>query len=189
MVAIPAWVWRFGLIVRALIAGLALGVFVGLLAWIGSDVAAPALVVLVVVTLVYGAFMARWMSKYWPGAKDLSGPDRVAVVRAARRGRDIGDPRLAPGVIEYSRALQTAAERFRLWWWLIALLGVVALGAAIADTIYAPVREVVVSWLYFAFFPIEAWWWPRRQAGLLANAERAEQSASRLLAQQAGPGG
>ncbi|MDT5367865.1 MAG: hypothetical protein QOC62_2296 [Mycobacterium sp.] len=69
MVAIPAWLWRFGLIVRALIAGLALGVFVGLLAWIGSDAAAPALVVLVVVTLVYGAFMARWMSKYWPGPR------------------------------------------------------------------------------------------------------------------------
>jgi hypothetical protein len=91
MVAIPACLWRFGLIVRALIAGLALGVFVGLLAWIGSDVAAPALVVLVVVTLVYGAFMARWMSK----------------VLARGRGR--------------------------------------------------------VSWLYFAFFPIEAWWWPLRQ--------------------------
>jgi hypothetical protein len=30
-------VWRFGLAVRALIAGLALGVFVGLLAWIGSQ--------------------------------------------------------------------------------------------------------------------------------------------------------
>jgi hypothetical protein len=188
MIAIPAWVWRFGLIVRALIAGLALGVFVGLLAWIGSDSAAPALVVCVFVTLVHGAFMARWMSKYWPGAKDLSGPDRVALVRAARSGRGIGDPRLAHGVIEYSRALHTAAGRFRLWWWLIALLGVVALGTAIADTIYAPVREAVVSWLYFAFFPIEAWWWPRRQARLLANADRAEQSAGRLLAQQADPG-
>src|ERR1700692_3383630 len=187
MVAIPAWVWRFGLIVRALIAGLALGVFVGLLVWIGSDFAAPALVVLVVVTLVYGAFMARWMSKYWPGAKVLSGPDRVAVVRAARRGRDIGDPRLAPGVIEYRRALQTAAEHFRLWRWLIALLGVVALGAAIADMIYARLREAVVSWLYFAFFPIEAWWGPRWQARLLANAERAEQSARRALGAE--PGG
>jgi ABC-type Fe3+-siderophore transport system permease subunit len=31
MVAIPAWVWRFGLIVRALIAGVALGMFVALL--------------------------------------------------------------------------------------------------------------------------------------------------------------
>jgi hypothetical protein len=163
MVAIPAWLWRFGLIVRALIAGLALGVFVGLLAWIGSDAAAPALVVLVVVTLVYGAFMARWMSKYWPGAKDLSGPDRVAVVRAARRGRDIGDPRLAPGVIEYRRALQTAAERFRLWWWLIALLGGRGTGRRDRrhDLRAGPRGRGVMALL--CVLPDEAWWWPRRQ--------------------------
>jgi hypothetical protein len=179
MVAIPAWVWRFGLIGAALIAGCAFGVVVGLLAWIGSGSAVPALAALVVGTLVHAALMARRMSKCWPGAKDLSGADRVAVVRAARSGRDIGDPRLAPGVVGYSRALHAAAGRFRLWWWLIVLLGVVALGAAIADTIYSPVREAVVSWLYFAFFPIEAWWWPRRHAGLLANAERAERSARR----------
>jgi hypothetical protein len=188
MIAIPAWVWRFGVVVRALIAGLALGAFVGLLAWIGSGSAAAALTVMVLVTLVYGAFMARRMSRYWPGAKDLSGADRVAVVRAARSGRDIGDPRLARGVVDYRRALHRAAERFRLWWWLIALLGVVALGTAIVDTIFGPVREVVVSWLYFAFFPLEAWWWPRRQARLLANADRAEESAAEFLAQQAGPG-
>jgi hypothetical protein len=187
MVAIPAWVWRFNLVVRALIAGLALGVVVGLLAWLGSGLAVAALTALVLVALVYGAFMARRMSKYWPGAKALSGRDRVAVVRAARSGCDIGDPRLAPGVIEYSRALRSAAER--RWWWLILLLGVVALGTAIADTIFGPVREAVVSWLYFAFFPIEAWWWPRRQARLLANADRAAGLAVELLPQQAGPAG
>ena len=187
MVAIPSWVWRFGLAVRALIVGLAFGIFIGLLALIGSNLVAPALVVCVLVTLIYGFFMARRMSKYWPGAKDLSGTDRVAVARATRSGHDIGDPRLAPGVIEYSRGLHVAAEGFRLWWWLIALLGLVALGTAVADTIFAPVREAVVSWLYFAFFPIEAWWWPRRQANLLANAERAEQSATQLVARQADP--
>ena len=49
-------------------------------------------------------------------------------------------------------------------------------GSSIVDTITAaPAGEAVVSWLYFAFFPIEAWWWPRRQARLLANGRRAEQ--------------
>lgn len=183
MVAIPAWAWRFGVIGAALIAGCAIGVVVGLLSWIGSGSATSALAALVAVTLFHAALTARRMSKYWPGAKDLSGADRVAVVRAARSGRDIGDPRLAPGVVGYSRALHAAAGRFRLWWWMIVLFGVVALGVAIADTIYSPVGEAVASWLYFAFFPIEAWWWPRRHAGLLANAERAERAA-----QQAGPG-
>ena len=105
------------------------------------------------------------------------------MARATRSGQDISDARLAPAVIEYSRALHRAAEGFRLWWWLILVLGVVALGTAIADTIFAPVREAVVSWLYFAFFPIEAFWWPRRQARILANAELAEESASQLIAQ------
>ena len=121
------------------------------------------------------------MSKYWPGAKALSAEDRVTVVQAARGGRDVGAVRLADGVIDYSR-VHDAAGRFRLWWWLIVLLGIVAPGTAIADTITAPIREAVVSWLYFVFFPIEIWWWPRRQAQVLANAERAEESARRLLA-------
>ena len=183
MVGIPAWVWRFGLVVRALIAGASVGIAVGLLAFFGSNVVPAGLAAFVAVSLLYGAVMGRRMAKLWPGAKSLSGADRVAVVRATRSGRDIGDARLASAVIEYSRALHQAAERFRLWWWLIAVLGVVALATAIADTIFSPVGEAVVSWLYFAFFPVEAFWWPRRQAHILANAKRADESARRLLAE------
>ncbi|MFZ0834733.1 MAG: hypothetical protein WAM92_17010 [Mycobacterium sp.] len=182
MVGIPAWVWRFGLTIRALIVGPAVGIVIGLLALFGSNSVPAGLVAFVVVSLLYGAIMGRRMAKFWPGAKQLSGADRVAVARATRSGRDIGDARLAAGVIDYSRSLHRAAEGFRLWWWLILVLGVVALGTAIADTIFAPVREAVISWLYFAFFPIEALWWPRRQAQILANAERAADAASRLIA-------
>ena len=184
MVAVPAWVWRFPLIVRALIIGPALGLVIGALALIGSNSLLIGLIVLAVVTVVYGAVTARRMVKFWPGAKNLSGVDRMEVVRATRSGRDIGDPRLARGVTEYSRALREAAERFRLWWWMIALLGLVALGTAIADTVFSPVREAVVSWLYFAFFPVELVWWPRRQEQLLANAARAEESAHTRLREQ-----
>ena len=172
MVAVPAWVWRFPLIVRALIIGPALGLVIGARALIGSNSLLIGLIVLAVVTVVYGAVTARRMVKFWPGAKNLSGVDRMEVVRATRSGRDIGDPRLARGVTEYSRALREAAERFRLWWWMIALLGLVALGTAIADTVFSPVREAVVSWLYFAFFPVELVWWPR-QAGTAAGQRRA----------------
>ena len=135
--------------VRALIVGPAVGVVIGLLALFGSNSVPAGLVAFVVVSLLYGAIMGRRMAKFWPGAKQLSGADRVAVARATRSGRDIGDARLAAGVIDYSRSLHRAAEGFRLWWWLILVLGVVALGTAIADTIFAPVREAVVSWLYF----------------------------------------
>jgi multidrug efflux pump subunit AcrB len=176
MVAVPAWVWRFGSIPRALIVGPVVGIVIGLLAFLGSGSVLAGLVALVIVTPLYGALMARQMTKYWPEANKLAGTDRVAVTRAVRSGREIGDARLAPAVIAYSRALHAASERSRLWWWLIVVLGVVAIGFAIVDTVTAaPVGEAVVSWLYFAFFPIEAWWWPRRQARLLANARRAEQ--------------
>ena len=63
-----------------------------------------------------------------------------------------------------------------------------SVGTAIADTIFSPAREAAVSWLYFVFFPIEIWWWPRRQAQLLANAERAEESARRLLEEERADG-
>lgn len=180
MVAVPAWVWRFGLILRALIAGAVAGIVIGLLAFFGSGVVLAGVVAFVVVTLLYGAMMARRMVKYWPEANSLSGAARVAVTGAVRSGRDIGDPRLASAVIAYSRGLHAASEHSRLGRWLIVVIGVVALAAAIFDTITAPVGEAVVSWLYFAFFPIEAWWWPRRQAHLLANARRAERSAGQL---------
>jgi hypothetical protein len=176
MVAVPAWVWRFGSILRALIVGTVVGIVIGLLAFLGSGLVLAGLVAVVIVSPLYGFLMARRMSKYWPEANKLAGTDRVAVTRAVRSGREIGDARLAPAVIAYSRALHAASERSRLWWWLIVVLGVVAVGFAIVDTVTAaPVGEAVVSWLYFAFFPIEAWWWPRRQARLLANARRAEQ--------------
>jgi hypothetical protein len=182
MVAIPAWMWRFGALVRALIAGIAVGVVLCLLALFGSNNWLAGVVALVVITLFYGVMMRRRMNKYWPGAKDLSGPDRGAVVRATRAGHDIGNARLASAVVEYSRGLHEAAER-RWWRWLIVLVGIVALVVAILDTIFGPVREAVVSWLYFVFFPIEAFWWPRRQAQLLENAERAEESARQLVAE------
>jgi hypothetical protein len=180
MVAVPAWVWRFGVFVRALIVTAAFGLVVGLLGYFGSNLWIAGVAAFVSVVVIYTPFLARRMVKLWPSAKDLSGDDRVTVVTAARTGADIGDSRLAPAVIEYSDGLKGAAER-RLWRWFLALLGSMALVVAILDTLYSPVGEYVVSWLYFAFFPIEAWWWPRRQSQLIANAERASEAARALL--------
>ena len=89
--------------------------------------------------------------------------------------------------MEYSRGLHDARERFRLWRWVIVLLGLVTVAVAVADTISGPIGEAVVSSLYVLFFPIELLLWPRRQAHLLANTERAEQWARQLLAPQPGP--
>jgi hypothetical protein len=180
MVAVPAWAWRFGVLVRALMVTAAFGGVVGLLALFGSNLWIAGVAAFVCVIVIYTPFVGRRMIKLWPGAKDLSGSDRVAVVAAARTGADVGDSRLARGVIDYSSGLKAAAER-RLWRWFLALLGSMALVVAILDTLFSPVGEYVVSWLYFAYFPIEAWWWPRRQSQLIANAERASEAARALL--------
>lgn len=170
--------------VRALIIGLVAGVVLGLLALLGSNSVLAGLAALVAITLLNGGLMARRMARLWPGARELSGADRVAVATAARRGDGIVEPRLAQGIVDYARALSQAREYVRLYRWVIAVLGVIALGVAVIDTLTAPAREAVVSWLYFAFFPVEMIWWPRRQARILANAERAAKLAGQVLAQQ-----
>ena len=85
----------------------------GALAWLDSGFWISGVIVLVVVGTFYGVWMARRMARYWPGAKDLSGEQRVAVARAVRRGEPIGDARLSQPVIDYSRALHAAAETGR----------------------------------------------------------------------------
>src|ERR1700755_2503702 len=144
MVVIPAWVWRFGVFVRALIVTASFGVVVGLLALFGSNLWVAGVAAFVSIVVIYTPFLIRRMTKLWPGAKDLSGADRVTVVAAARAGTDLGDSRLAPAVIDYADALKAAAER-RMWRWLVALMGILALAVAILDTVNGPVGEAVVS--------------------------------------------
>jgi hypothetical protein len=173
VVVVPAWVWRGGRIFRAVTIGLTAGIFFGALAFADSGLWLSGLVVLVILTPVYGIMMARRMSRFWPGAKELKGADRVAVARAARRGRAIGAPRLAPAVIDYSDGLHAAYEQARPRRWVLWLLAAASLFAAGMDTYLGPIRSAVVSWLFVAFFAVELWWWPKEQVGLVANAERA----------------
>ncbi|HYP91834.1 MAG TPA: hypothetical protein VER34_01315, partial [Mycobacterium sp.] len=95
MVTVPAFVWRGGFLRRALIIGGAVGVSLAALAWIDSGILLAGVMVLVIVGLFYGIWMPRRMARYWPGAKQLDGDDRVTVARTARRGERIGDARLA----------------------------------------------------------------------------------------------
>lgn len=185
MIAVPAWVWRFPSAVRAMLVGVAMGVVLGLLSFFGSNSVLAGVVVLVVISLLQAVLAGRRMAKSWPQAKNLDGADRVAATRAARRGIAVTDPGIARAVVDYSRALRDAHRRHRFYRWTIAALGIAALAVAILDTLTAPGREAAVSWLYFAFFPVEAIWWPRRQAGLLANAAQAQAAAQQLLANQA----
>src|SRR4051794_27876034 len=113
MVTLPAMVWRSGSIRRGATIGVCAGLFFGTLAVLDSGTLIAGLIVLVVMGVCSGVVMARRMARYWPGADTLSGQARVEVVNAVRHGEGIGDPVLAPAVVDYSRGLHAAADSVR----------------------------------------------------------------------------
>jgi hypothetical protein len=177
VVTVPAFVWRGGFLLRALMIGGAVGIFLGALAWIDSGLLVTGIIVLVIVGLFYGIWMPRRMARYWPGAKQLDSADRVTVASAARLGERVDDPRLAQAVIDYSHGMHAAAEKARPFRWVLSFVLVVALATAVWDTVFGSVGNAVASCIYLALLGIELFWWPKRQDRLLANADRAAEMA------------
>ncbi len=173
MVTVPAFVWRGGAALRALLTGGVVGVCLGVLAWLDSGQAIAGLIVLVVVGSFYGIWMARRMARYWPGSKELTGSERVCVVRAARRGVAVTDARLAEPVGDYAAGLHAAAEAARPLRWLLAVVLVVAVATTAWDAVFGSWGNAVASGIYLVALLVEVLWWPRRQVELLANADRA----------------
>jgi hypothetical protein len=161
--------------------GVPVGVFLAALVFAESASVLGALVAFVVLSVFYGILASRRMSRLWPSAGDLSGGDRVAAVRISRAGKEVGEPRLAAAVIDYTNGLREARSQARSRRWVVWLGAAAVLVLAVIDSTLGPVRLAVVSWLFVAFFVIELFWWPRRVDRLLARAERAERSAHRAL--------
>jgi hypothetical protein len=180
MVTVPAFVWRGGFLRRGLTIGTVAGICLGGLAWIDSGVWLGGVVAVVITGLVYGILMPRRMARYWPGAKQLSGEDRVTVVRTARRGERIGDPRLTQAVADYSQGLHAAVEDARPFRWLVPLVLVVGVGTTVWDAVYGSWGNVVASCIYFVALLVELFWWPKRRDELLANADRAADVARHI---------
>jgi hypothetical protein len=177
MVTVPALVWRYGSVVRGLILGLGVGAPLAALAWLDSGMWPSALLVLVILVIFYGIWMSRRMARYWPGAENLSGEDRVTVVRAARHGRPIGDVRLAQSVIDYVRGLHAAAENGRPFRWVLPIVLVVGIGTAAWDAVFGSWGNAIASAIYLVLLLLELFWWPKRQEQLLVNADRAAEMA------------
>jgi hypothetical protein len=173
MVTVPAFVWRGGFLSRVLKIGVPVGLALGALAWLDSGSVAIGVLVLVLVGTIYGVWMARRMDRYWPGAKQLTGADRVAVADAVRRGQPVGDERLAQAARNYRDGLHAAAERARPWRWFIGFLLVVAVGTALWDAVFGSWGSAVASAIYLVALGVELFWWPRRQDQILANADHA----------------
>ncbi|PXX09865.1 hypothetical protein [Mycolicibacterium moriokaense] len=181
MVTVPAFVWRGGALRRAVTLGVAIGFFLAAMAWIDSGMLLGGVAAFVTTAVVYGVVMHRRMARYWPGAKQLSGDDRVTVVRTARRGERIGDARLAQAVIDYNRGMQDAAEKGRFFRWFLIFILVVAVGTAVWDGVYGSWGNAVASVIYLVILLFELFWWPKRLAQLLANTDRAADIAQHVL--------
>jgi len=184
MVTVPAFVWRGGFLRRALIVGGAVGVPLAALAWIDSGILLAGIMVLVIVGLFYGIWMPRRMARYWPGAKQLDGDDRVTVARTARRGERIGDARLAQAVVDYSQGMHAADEKARPFRWVLPLVLVVGVGTAVWDAVFGSWGNAVASGIYLVLLLLELFWWPKRRDRLLADADRAAEIAQHFLTRQ-----
>lgn len=180
----PAFVWRGGFLRRALIIGGAVGVSLAALAWIDSGILLAGVMVLVIVGLFYGIWMPRRMARYWPGAKQLDGDDRVTVARTARRGERIGDARLAQAVVDYSQGMHAADEKARPFRWVLPLVLVVGVGTAVWDAVFGSWGNAVASGIYLVLLLLELFWWPKRRDRLLADADRAAEIAQHFLTRQ-----
>lgn len=181
MLTVPPFVWRAGVVSQALAAGVAIGLFLGALAWLDSGIPLAAVVVFVSMGTAYGIWMGRRMVRYWPGAGRLTGAQRELVVRTTRSGGAVEEPAVAAGVIEYRDGLRAAVENAYPFRWLVGLVLVVALGFALWDVVAGSARDVVASCVYLGLLLFEVFWWPGRRDRLLANADRAAQSAQDVI--------
>jgi hypothetical protein len=173
MVTVPALVWRYGPATRGLILGTAVGGFLGALAWLDSGFLLAGVLAFVILFVVYGGWMSRRMTRYWPGADQLQGADRERVAGAARGGRPVDDTRLVPPLVEYRDGLREAVEQARPLRWLIWLVLVVAVGTAAFDARFGSWGNAIVSVIYLVMLLLEMFWWPKRVKLLLTNADQA----------------
>ncbi|MFE2586812.1 hypothetical protein [Streptomyces sp. NPDC059378] len=181
VVLTPGWVWQGGPSRRALGTGIPTGLFLGAFALVESGYWIAAAVVFLLLSPLHGIRTARRMGRAWPGAAQLDAADRAAVVRVTRRGADLGDPRLAPAVIDYAEALRNVREQDRIRRWVVAGLATVALVLALYDTHSGETGQAVASWLVLALFLLDLTWRPGQEDTVVSRAQRAADSARRSL--------
>jgi hypothetical protein len=186
VVTVPAFVWRGGFLRRALITGGVLGIVLGAMSWLDSGILLAGILTLFITGLIYGIWMPRRMARYWPGAKQFSGEERVTVARAARHGEPIDDPQLAAAVIDYSNGMHAAAEQAKPFRWVVPLILVVSIGTAVWDSIFGTWGNAIASAVYLVALLVELLWWPKRRDELLTNGDRAADIAADVLDKHSG---
>lgn len=177
-------IWR-GRLHAALWFGVPAGALFGLIEFADSGSPARGVLGAIWFGLFFGAWMARWVWRSWRGAKDLPPGDRVAVVRAVRRGDGVGEPRLAPMVIDLADVVRQREDRDHRFGWVLWLPAGVTLILALHDSLAGSTLSAAVWWAVVGYWAAFLAWLPRRRARTLARAERAESLARRTLADRA----
>lgn len=172
MITVPAVVWRGDSAVRGVLTGTCLGLFFGGVAWLDSGMWLAGVVVLVVLGVGSGVWMARRMVRYWPSAGELTGAQRHTVADSVRHGRAV-DTALAHAALDYRRGLHAVADHHRPVRWLIVVLLVIAVAVAAWDAVNGSWGNVVASLIYLLIIGFEVVGLPRWQRRLLANADKA----------------
>src|SRR5690348_13230163 len=137
------------------------------MAWIDSGQLLAGALALVITGAIYGIWIPRRMARYWPGAKQLSGDERVTVARTARMGERIGDSRLAQPVMDYNTGMHAAAEQAKPYRWVVPLVLVVSIATALWDSTFGTWGNATASVIYLVALLVELLWWPKKRDQLL----------------------
>lgn len=87
--------------------------------------------------------------------------------------KQLYDSRLTGALIDYVRGMHATVRQGRPWRWLLIVVLVVGLLCAAWDAVFGSVGNAVASAIYLMLLVAEVWWWPKRQARLLSNADNA----------------
>src|SRR5215472_12415153 len=169
-VVLGVWLWRGrwlgGRLRHGVTAGLFFGIWMGL--WFSVVFPRPAEEA-AIGGVISGVFLGTWMAGYVGrsvGMRELWAlprSDRVAVVRAVRRGAPVSDPRLAPTVLAWATSVMDSLRRqrtptSRLMPFVFAAL---ALVMALVKTSTGTAWQAVIFWAATVMFLGLGWTMPR----------------------------
>jgi hypothetical protein len=138
-------------------------------------------------TLLFGLPMAFLCWKWWPDARRLGPDDRVAIVRAVRRGTSVQSERQARALLDYRVAADKRSARDERLSWTLFVYPILALVVLVAELGWGSVRHAVVM------VGVLVWWivilirLPEKRAQRRRNAAEAERLARQLLSAGGGP--
>jgi hypothetical protein len=185
-VVLREWLWRGRRLGGRLRIGVTSGLFFAICMGVVYLVMGPprAAVGAAIGALVGGAGFGTVMAVYaGRSLRELSGlppSDRVAVIRAVRRGEQVSDPRLAPSVLACAKSVMASRRRLQSprWRWLFFAVAALYLVMALVKTTAGSASQAVWIWVGTVMFFAAGWAWPRELGRVREKAEAAADYAA-----------